>query len=342
MSDEDFEWELKAIFNVADIHPSDPIAKSLPYLYDEDVLLPPAFGATMVQSEFVTEDNAEEFAKPIRETKYWAGVQYDPALVDDFSTAKIPDDAPREVDFRYPEWLKPHLELKSVRQHERTRTKGKRDRSDMNDSDDRRPKRNRSGHGESARRDRSEHGESPRGDHRPPLSRSLSAATSQHDRRRGPSEAGSAEGRGLSRDLPLSREAHDQAVRPSPPRRSDYREEMPVWPRGSVLSDTETDDARQKRRMPSVSSRDSSRHVRDAEFGRAARRDESEDAGDRYSVRSRSSSLTPLEAELLGEDSGEEERRKRDRKVAPDATKLKAMAKRQPKPNKNRMNEAYR
>lgn len=333
---DDFEWELQALFKEIPIHPSDPIGRSLPDLYTEDVLLPPAFGAKMVQSEYVNEDNLEEFKQPIRATKYWDSLQYDPAFVDDYSTARLPEDYPREIDFRYPAWLKPHLELvpPATMQGRRGHGGGKRGRADANDSDDRQLKRHRSGHGES-----------PRKDHHGPSSRRLSAGATQKDRHATLSETDTSDGRRISTAAPPSREASDDAGRQSaklsPPWRPENADGRSSRERGNALSDTEARSGWQSRSARSMSSRNSPKPAPDVGVNDTVGSSRSEEDRERRSVSSRSSSLTPLEAELLGEDSGEEERRKRAKKSA-DLTTLKTMPKKQVKPNKNRMNEAYR
>ncbi|KAI8296366.1 hypothetical protein K4K61_000901 [Colletotrichum sp. SAR11_59] len=43
-------------------------------------MLPPAWNATCVLSEFVKENNLEEFSRPIRETEYFATLRHDPVF----------------------------------------------------------------------------------------------------------------------------------------------------------------------------------------------------------------------------------------------------------------------
>ncbi|GKT45479.1 uncharacterized protein ColSpa_05660 [Colletotrichum spaethianum] len=79
----DWKWEEEMIFQEADKgHQPDPIAKPLPGPgeYHDNIMLPPAWNATCIQSDFVTEENLEEFSRSIRETEHFASLQHDPAF----------------------------------------------------------------------------------------------------------------------------------------------------------------------------------------------------------------------------------------------------------------------
>ncbi|KZL78979.1 zinc knuckle [Colletotrichum incanum] len=79
----DWKWEEEMIFKEADkAHQPDPIAKPLPgpEEYHDNIMLPPAWNATCILSDFVTEENLDEFSRPIRETEHFASLQLDPAF----------------------------------------------------------------------------------------------------------------------------------------------------------------------------------------------------------------------------------------------------------------------
>ncbi|KAK2022147.1 hypothetical protein LX32DRAFT_698897 [Colletotrichum zoysiae] len=79
----DWKWEAEMIFKETDnAHQPDPIAKPLPGPadYHDNIMLPPAWNATCMLSEFVTEKNLKEFSRPIRETKHFASLQLDPVF----------------------------------------------------------------------------------------------------------------------------------------------------------------------------------------------------------------------------------------------------------------------
>ncbi|TEA17389.1 hypothetical protein C8034_v012437 [Colletotrichum sidae] len=81
--EEDWKWDAEMIFKEPEeTHPPDPIAKPLPGPegYHGDIMLPPAWNATYIQSEFVTEGNFVDFSRPIRETEFFQALQYDPAF----------------------------------------------------------------------------------------------------------------------------------------------------------------------------------------------------------------------------------------------------------------------
>ncbi|CAI0647128.1 unnamed protein product [Colletotrichum noveboracense] len=81
--EDDWKWEEEMIFKEPNkTHQPDPIAKPLPgpYEYHDNIMLPPTWNATCVLSEFVKENNLEEFSRPIRETEYFAALRHDPVF----------------------------------------------------------------------------------------------------------------------------------------------------------------------------------------------------------------------------------------------------------------------
>ncbi|KAJ0158664.1 hypothetical protein CTA2_11114 [Colletotrichum tanaceti] len=79
----DWKWEEEMIFKETDKpHQPDPIAKPLPGPdgYHDNIMLPPAWNATCIQSDFITEENLAEFSRPVRETERFASLQLDPAF----------------------------------------------------------------------------------------------------------------------------------------------------------------------------------------------------------------------------------------------------------------------
>ncbi|KXH52245.1 zinc knuckle, partial [Colletotrichum simmondsii] len=79
----DWNWEEEMIFKELEkTHQPDPIAKPLPgpEEYHDNIVLPPAWNATWIQSRFATEGNLTEFSRPIRETEFFVTLQYDPAF----------------------------------------------------------------------------------------------------------------------------------------------------------------------------------------------------------------------------------------------------------------------
>ncbi|KAK2058323.1 hypothetical protein LY76DRAFT_514446 [Colletotrichum caudatum] len=79
----DWKWEAEMIFKeTINAHQPDLIAKPLPGPadYHDNIMLPPAWNATCMLSEFVTDKNLKEFSRPIRETKHFASLQLDPVF----------------------------------------------------------------------------------------------------------------------------------------------------------------------------------------------------------------------------------------------------------------------
>ncbi|OLN87371.1 hypothetical protein CCHL11_09298, partial [Colletotrichum chlorophyti] len=98
----DWEWEEEMIFKEpAETHQPDPIAKPLPgpEEYHDNIMLPPAWNATCIQSAFVTENNLEEYSRPIQETPFFATLKFDPVFwkpaVGEQKTSKPPPE-PRD------------------------------------------------------------------------------------------------------------------------------------------------------------------------------------------------------------------------------------------------------
>ncbi|OHF00421.1 hypothetical protein CORC01_04171, partial [Colletotrichum orchidophilum] len=79
----DWKWEEEMVFKeLGETHQPDPIAMPLPgpENYHDNVMLPPAWNATWIQSRFAKEGNLEDFSRPIRETEFFITMQYDPAF----------------------------------------------------------------------------------------------------------------------------------------------------------------------------------------------------------------------------------------------------------------------
>ncbi|KAI1779661.1 hypothetical protein F4818DRAFT_148662 [Hypoxylon cercidicola] len=81
--DEDRSWDEQTIF--MDPPPTgqvDPIAAPLSTQYSEDVMIPPAFDAKALKSQYITPHNVDDFAQSVRETKDWQVMQHHPAFLD--------------------------------------------------------------------------------------------------------------------------------------------------------------------------------------------------------------------------------------------------------------------
>ncbi|KXH65519.1 zinc knuckle [Colletotrichum salicis] len=79
----DWNWEEEMIFKeLGKTHQPDPIAMPLPGPedYHDNIVLPPAWNATWIQSRYAKESNFVEFSRPIRETEFFVTMQYDPAF----------------------------------------------------------------------------------------------------------------------------------------------------------------------------------------------------------------------------------------------------------------------
>ncbi|KAK6221664.1 hypothetical protein QIS74_04536 [Colletotrichum tabaci] len=67
-------------------------------------MLPPAWNATCIQSEFVTEENLVEFSRPVRETERFASLQLDPAFwrspVDSMIVKQQPEVRDKPITFK--------------------------------------------------------------------------------------------------------------------------------------------------------------------------------------------------------------------------------------------------
>ncbi|KAI1336584.1 hypothetical protein F5Y15DRAFT_418656 [Xylariaceae sp. FL0016] len=73
-----FSWDMRTIFNEYSGPNADPIAGPLPSEYTEQVMVPPAYDATGLKSEYITADNDDDFASAVRDSKEWQVWQYHP------------------------------------------------------------------------------------------------------------------------------------------------------------------------------------------------------------------------------------------------------------------------
>ncbi|KAI1095041.1 hypothetical protein F5B19DRAFT_489934 [Rostrohypoxylon terebratum] len=80
--EEDLSWDERTIFQepLSTIK-VDPIAAPLPSEYSEDVMIPPAFDAKALKSQFITPHNVDDFSQSIRETRDWQVMQYHPVFL---------------------------------------------------------------------------------------------------------------------------------------------------------------------------------------------------------------------------------------------------------------------
>ncbi|PKS09283.1 hypothetical protein jhhlp_003897 [Lomentospora prolificans] len=70
--DSQFKWDEKMIFkDKKEMHPADAVAGPLPCEYTDTILLPPAWNAEYIVSQFVNPDNRDQFTRPARETQLW-------------------------------------------------------------------------------------------------------------------------------------------------------------------------------------------------------------------------------------------------------------------------------
>ncbi|KAK2008159.1 hypothetical protein LZ32DRAFT_662297 [Colletotrichum eremochloae] len=97
----DWKWEAEMIFKEMDnAHQPDPIAKPLPGPedYHDNIMLPPAWNAKCMLSDFVTDDNLKEFSRPIRETQHFARLQLDPVFWKSSAESKTVRQEPESRD----------------------------------------------------------------------------------------------------------------------------------------------------------------------------------------------------------------------------------------------------
>lgn len=59
----------------------DPIGQPLPHTFNDDVILPPAYGATCATSKYITPDNAAEFTKSVRHQQLLSEFARDPVFL---------------------------------------------------------------------------------------------------------------------------------------------------------------------------------------------------------------------------------------------------------------------
>ncbi|KAL7629006.1 hypothetical protein AAE478_000524 [Parahypoxylon ruwenzoriense] len=91
---EDYSWDEQTIFMEPPVATrADAIAAPLPSQYTEDVMIPPAFDAKGLKSQYITPRNIDDFAQSIRETRDWQIMQHHPAFLDptDICLEKLDD-----------------------------------------------------------------------------------------------------------------------------------------------------------------------------------------------------------------------------------------------------------
>ncbi|GAB1319617.1 hypothetical protein MFIFM68171_09827 [Madurella fahalii] len=74
------EEDLKQVFPEVQAKLADPVGIPLPSEYSDDPTIPPTYNATCIKSEFFREDNKDEFALSIRDSRYWATLKHDPVF----------------------------------------------------------------------------------------------------------------------------------------------------------------------------------------------------------------------------------------------------------------------
>ncbi|KAI0482489.1 hypothetical protein GGR56DRAFT_189693 [Xylariaceae sp. FL0804] len=77
-----FHWDKRTIFKEYAGPREDPIAKPLPAEYSEEIMVPPAYDAQGVKSDYVNPQNLDDFALDVRETKDWQVMQHHPLFLD--------------------------------------------------------------------------------------------------------------------------------------------------------------------------------------------------------------------------------------------------------------------
>lgn len=78
--EDDFQWELKTIFQLEERKLADPIGRPLPAEWNDDPTIPPAYNAKGIVSEFFNVDNADEFCRSVRDTPHWDQLRFDPSF----------------------------------------------------------------------------------------------------------------------------------------------------------------------------------------------------------------------------------------------------------------------
>ncbi|XDG07235.1 hypothetical protein ABKA04_006850 [Annulohypoxylon sp. FPYF3050] len=92
--EEDLSWDERTIFQEPLVTIKvDPIAAPLPAEYSEDVMIPPAFDAKALKSQYITPRNVDDFSQSVRETRDWQVMQYHPVFLkpEDICPEKLRD-----------------------------------------------------------------------------------------------------------------------------------------------------------------------------------------------------------------------------------------------------------
>lgn len=78
--DDDFEWELRTIFEEPEYHQPDETGKPLPSpsQWHDGVVLPRAWDAPSIDSEYLKDKYRDVFFSSIRNTRFWKYLRYDP------------------------------------------------------------------------------------------------------------------------------------------------------------------------------------------------------------------------------------------------------------------------
>lgn len=81
---DEWKWEYEAIFKRPNpIEGPCQVGRPLPAEYTEAVLPPRDLDAASLGSDFVKDDNLEEYTRPVHKTEYWCTVKFDPAFIRD-------------------------------------------------------------------------------------------------------------------------------------------------------------------------------------------------------------------------------------------------------------------
>lgn len=82
----DGEWnpasheDMKHVFPKVEIKPADPVGIPLPFKYNDNPTIPPAYNATCIKSQFFDENDPEAFARSIRDSPDWPKIRKDPVF----------------------------------------------------------------------------------------------------------------------------------------------------------------------------------------------------------------------------------------------------------------------
>lgn len=76
----DVESHFEVVFAEAGGKAADPVGIPLPYIYNDDPTIPPAYNATCIKSEFFKEDGVDQFTVPVQKSREWPLLLDDPAF----------------------------------------------------------------------------------------------------------------------------------------------------------------------------------------------------------------------------------------------------------------------